>query len=78
MRIDSERPNQVLLSVPAGEKSVEGRIAFLDEGIVRVTLDPTGEFAPYARPLSPDHVARIQAQPDDSDAYARPAAVATE
>ena len=78
MRIDSERPNQVLLSMPAGEKSVEGRIAFLDEGIVRVTLDPTGEFAPYARPLSPDHLARIQAQPDDSDAYARPAAVATE
>lgn len=78
MRIDSGRPYQVLLSIPAGERKVEGRIAFLDEGIVRVTVDPTGAFAPYARPVSPDHVARIQAQPDDSPVYAHPVADATE
>ena len=78
MRIESERPYQALLSIPVGEKRVEGRIAFLDEGIVRVTVDPTGAFAPYARPVSPDHAARIQAQPDESPVYAHPVAEVTE
>ena len=60
--------------VSFGEKGLPCRIAFLDETIVRVTIDPAGEFAPYARPLSPEHATRIQAQPDESDVYAHPVA----
>ena len=78
IRVSSERPYQALVTLCAGEKDLPCRIAFLDEGIVRVTVDPTGEFAPYARPVSPDHVARIQAQPDEFSVYAHPAADVTE
>ena len=78
IHVSPERPNQALFSLPAGKKShgekgLPCRIAFLDESIVRVTVDPAGEFAQYARPVSPDHVARIQAQPDESPVYAHPA-----
>ena len=72
-RVNPERPYQVLVTLCAGEKNLTARIAFLDEGVIRVTVDPTGAFAPYARPVSPDHVARIQAQPDESGVYAHPA-----
>ena len=74
VRVDPEHPCQALVTLCAGERDLPCRIAFLDEDIVRVTVDPTGAFAPYARPVSPDHVARIQAQPDESDVYAHPAA----
>ena len=58
---------------PAAPRAVEGRIAFLDEDVVRYTVDPAGAFAPYAKPVCPEHAARIPAQPDDSERYAHPA-----
>lgn len=70
VRTCPERPYQALVSL----RGVEGRISFLDEGIIRVTIDPAGAFEPYARPVSPDHVATIQVRPDESAAYAHPAA----
>ena len=78
IHVSPECPNQALVSLPAGEKDhgekgLPCRIAFLDESIVRVTVDPAGEFAQYAQPVSPDQVARIQAQPDESPVYAHPA-----
>ena len=74
VRVNPECPYQVLVTLSADGATLEGRIALLDEGIVRVTFDPTGAFAPYATPRSSEHVARIQAQPDESAAYAHPAA----
>lgn len=85
---DPVRPNAALVTfaaaeacpsgerrpAPAAPRAVEGRVVFLDEGILRVTVDPTGAFAPYAAPRSPEHAARIPAQPDESERYARPAA----
>lgn len=71
--VSPERPNQALVSLSSGSGALQARVAFLEESVVRITIDPTGEFAPYARPLSPDHLARIPAQPDDSDHYGRPA-----
>lgn len=73
VRVSPEHPYQALVSLPAGETRLPCRIAFLDEGIVRVTVDPAGAFGQYARPVSPSHAARIQAQPDGSPAYAHPA-----
>ena len=70
--VSPERPYQAFVTLYAGEKTIEGRISFLEENIIRVTFDPTGEFAPYARPRSSEHRARIQAQPDESCADARP------
>ena len=64
------RPYQVDLTLAPGGVPVPARLAFLEEGIIRYTLDPTGAFAPYARPNSPAHAARIPAQPDESARYA--------
>lgn len=72
VRVSPELPYQALVSLPAGETRLPCRIAFLEEGIVRITVDPTGAFEQYARPVSPSHVARIQAQPDESPVYAHP------
>lgn len=78
---DPLRPNVAVVTFSAlerdgaaGEKdgapaprTVEGRIAFLDEGIVRYTVDPAGAFAPYAKPVSPEHAA----SPSPSTAWTR-------
>lgn len=53
---------------------IKGKIAFLEDGIFRYNVDPSGEFDEYAVPRSKDHVARIQAQPDTSDEYSHPKA----
>ena len=74
VRVDPERSYQALVTLRAGEKDLPCRISFLDEDVVRVTVDPAGVFAQYAAPRSPEHVARIQAQPDESDVYAHPSA----
>nr|WP_187231555.1 discoidin domain-containing protein [Collinsella sp. BA40] len=60
------------------EGNVKGRITFLDDGIFRYNVDPSGQFSAYAQPRSSAHVARIQAQPDASDAYTHPKASVTE
>lgn len=57
---------------------VRGRITFLDDGIFRYSVDPTGEFSEYATPRKPEHVAKIQAQPDSSDVYGHPQASVSE
>lgn len=69
--VETGRGNVCWLTFEGG---VRGRVAWLDEGVVRVTVDPTGEFPEYAPPLEPAHVARIPVRPDGSPAYAHPAA----
>lgn len=74
-RIDSvsqgDSPNTVVINYHSGTK---GRITFLDKEIFRFTVDPSDHFDEYATPVKPDHVARIQAQPDTSEVYTHPAA----
>ena len=54
---------------------VKGRITFLEEGVFRYNVDPTGTFDEYAVPTNSSHTAHIQAQPDsDKDAYSHPKA----
>ena len=74
VRVDSGRPYQALVTLRGGEKDLPCRVSFLDEDVVRVTVDPAGAFAQYATPRSPEHAARIVAQPDESDVYAHPSA----
>ena len=57
---------------------VHGKITFLDNGVFRYNVDPEGEFSEYAEPRSEAHVAKIQAQPDNSDKYDKPAATVSE
>ena len=53
---------------------VQGKITFLEDGIFRYNVDPSGEFSEYATPRSKDHTAKIPAQPDTSSSYAHPKA----
>ncbi len=55
---------------------IKGKITFLEENIFRYDVDPSGEFAAYAKPVDEKHAARIQQRPDDSKAYTRPEAAA--
>ncbi|QWT17625.1 discoidin domain-containing protein [Collinsella sp. zg1085] len=58
--------------------NVPGKITFLEDGIFRYNVDPTGKFSEYAVPRSRDHVGRIPAQPDASPLYKKPRATVTE
>ncbi|MDO4436488.1 MAG: glycoside hydrolase family 31 protein [Coriobacteriaceae bacterium] len=64
--------NVVTVTFNDGQKDIQGKITFLEDDIFRYNVDPKGEFNPYAVPMSKDHVAKIQAQPDSSDVYSHP------
>ena len=40
--------------------NVTAKVTFLEDGIFRFNVDPTGEFSKYATPRSRSHKARIQ------------------
>ncbi len=69
---DQENPNQanIVFNTEGGE--IQGRLTFLEDGIIHYVVDPSGEFDPYATPNSSSHTARIQAQPDDDEIYETP------
>ena len=71
---DSAKADGNVVNVSFNGGEVTGRITFLEDGIFRYNVDPTGEFGEYATPNSSSHVATIQQQPDDSDEYSKPAA----
>lgn len=62
-----------IVYVEFNDGAVEAKITFLEEGIFRYNVDPTGKFDEYAEVRSgyPD-TGKIQAQPDDSDRYSHP------
>lgn len=66
--------NVVTVTFNQGEKEIQGRITFLEDGIFRYNVDPSGKFSEYAAPKMDEHVAKIQAQSDASDNYSKPAA----
>lgn len=52
--------------------SVTAKITFLEDGIFRFNVDPTGTFAKYATPRASTHAAKIQQYPDESSKYSHP------
>lgn len=58
--------NVVTLTFNQGDHEVPAKITFLDDGIFRYNVDPSGDFGEYAKPKSESHTAKIQAQPDSS------------
>ena len=70
--VDSNKKNVVHVQFNDGE--VAAKITFLEDGIFRYNVDPSGEFSEYAAPNSSSHVATIQQQSDDSDEYLKPEA----
>ena len=64
--------------VEFNDGAVEAKITFLEDGIFRYNVDPTGDFSKYAKPRSESHKGRIQQRPDESDEYSHPSAKVTE
>lgn len=64
--------------VEFNDGAVEAKITFLEDGIFRYNVDPTGEFSKYAKPKSESHKGRIQQRPDESDEYSHPEAKVAE
>ena len=56
---------------------VRGKITFLEDGIFRYNVDPSGEFSKYATPRQSNHMGRIQQYPDESSNYSHPEATVT-
>ena len=75
VEVNPEQSNQVLITFDSDGTTIEGRMTFLEDGIIHYVVDPSGNFNPYATPNSASHTARIQAQPDDDEIYETPAAV---
>lgn len=70
--VDSAKADGNIVNISFNGGEVQGRVTFLENGIFRYNVDPTGEFEQYAKPNSSSHVARIQQQPDDSEEYTKP------
>ncbi|MDQ0360307.1 TIM-barrel domain-containing protein [Breznakia pachnodae] len=69
--IDSASVDDNVVTIKYND-GIVGKITFLEDGIFRFYIDPTGEFNEYAEPSSKDHKATIQNQSDSSDDYTKP------
>ena len=67
-----DQANQVIITFDSDGTAIQGRMTFLEDGIIHYVVDPSGNFNPYATPNSSSHTARIQAQPDDDEIYETP------
>ena len=76
--VTSVKASGNVVNVKYNDGAVNGKITFLEDGIFRYNVDPTGEFAEYATPNEETHTATIQAQSDNSNKYSHPAAKVTE
>ena len=74
-KVDSVKADGNIVEISFNDGAVKGRITFLENGVFRYNVDPSGEFSEYAKVRGgyPD-TGKIQAQPDDSDRYTKPAA----
>ena len=78
-KVDSAKADGNVVEISFNDGAVKGRITFLEDGVFRYNVDPSGEFSEYAKPRGgqPD-TGKIQAQPDDSDRYSHPDASVSE
>ena len=72
-KVDSVDADGNVVEISFNDGAVKGRITFLENGVFRYNVDPSGEFSEYAKVRGgyPD-TGKIQAQPDDSDRYTKP------
>ena len=67
-----------IVKVSFNDNAVTAKITFLEDGIFRYNVDPTGTFSKYATPRDVNHVAKIPQYPDESDKYTHPEASVSE
>ena len=84
-KVDSVDADGNVVEISFNDGAVKGRITFLENGVFRYNVDPSGEFSEYAKVRGgyPDteyakvrggypDTGKIQAQPDDSNRYTKP------
>lgn len=78
-KVDSVDADGNVVEISFNDGAVKGRITFLENGVFRYNVDPSGEFSEYAKVRGgyPD-TGKIQAQPDDSERYSHPDATVEE
>ena len=75
--VDSVSVDGNVVNISYNQGAVTGKITFLENGIFRYNVDPSGNFEEYADvrkdiPGYQNHTAKIQAQSDSSDKYSHP------
>ena len=74
--VEVDRTNKNIVMVTFNN-NVKGKITFLEDGIFRYNVDPSGQFSKYAAPNDTNHKGRIPQYPDESSKYSHPEAAVT-
>ncbi len=74
VEVDKDNNNIVWVTF---NDNIKGKLTFLEDGIFRYNVDPSGEFSKYAAPNSSSHKGIIQQYPDESEKYSHPEAAVT-
>ena len=72
--VKSARANDNVVEVSFNNGDVKGKITFLEDGIFRYNVDPSGKFSEYATVNNAADTAKIPQYPDSSDKYSHPKA----
>lgn len=77
---DSAKATDNVVEVTFNGGALKGKITFLEDGIFRYNVDPSGEFSEYAAKVwgEEEQPAKIPQYPDSSDNYSHPAATVSE
>ncbi|MGN0335452.1 MAG: S-layer homology domain-containing protein [Lachnospiraceae bacterium] len=75
--VDSASADKNIVTVNFND-GVQAKITFLDDGIFRYNVDPSGEFSEYATMRYGDTDIKIPQYPDSSDEYSHPEAAVSE
>ncbi len=77
---DSAKATDHVVEVTFNGGALKGKITFLEDGIFRYNVDPSGVFSEYAKTVydAEKHPAKIPQYPDSSDNYSHPAATVSE
>lgn len=72
--VKSAKANDNVVEVSFNNGDVKGKITFLEDGIFRYNVDPSGKFSEYATVNNAADTAKIPQYPDSSDKYSHPKA----
>ncbi len=77
---DGAKATDNVVEVSFNGGALKGKITFLEDGIFRYNVDPSGEFSEYAAKIygEEEQPAKIPQYPDSSDNYSHPAATVSE
>lgn len=76
--VKSAKAKDNVVEVSFNNGDVKGKITFLEDGIFRYNVDPSGKFSEYATVNNAADTAKIPQYPDSSDKYKHPDATVSD